>query len=120
MTTSMARVIVWAPRVLGILYILFLSMFALDVFGEQLSVGQTMIALAMHLIPSAVMIAAVAIAWRWPAIGGLIFIAAGLVYSLTMGLHHPSWIAIIAGPVFVIGALFLSGRALRDPQRAGV
>lgn len=117
MTTSMTRVIVWAPRVLGIAYILFLSMFALDVFSDALSVGQTLVALAMHLIPSAVMILAVAIAWRWPVAGGLIFIAAGLFYSLTKGLHHPSWIAVVAGPAFVLGALFLLGSAVRTTSR---
>lgn len=107
MTTSTHPFLIWAPRVLGILYVAFLSVFALDVFGERLSVGQTIVALAMHLVPSAIMLAAVAIAWRWPVIGGSLFIAAGLAYCAMVGLRHPSWIATIAGPVFLIGVLFL-------------
>ena len=34
MSNSSRRALYWAPRALSILYILFLSMFALDVFSE--------------------------------------------------------------------------------------
>jgi len=45
MNTTTKRVLFWAPRVLGILFALFLSLFALDVFSEGYSFGETMLAL---------------------------------------------------------------------------
>jgi hypothetical protein len=52
------RILLWAPRALSILFIAFLSLFALDVFGEQVGFWRTVLALTMHLIPSVVLILA--------------------------------------------------------------
>ena len=65
MTQFSRRTLFWTPRALSILFIAFLSMFALDVFGEGLSFWQTLLALTMHLIPSFILIAALVLAWRW-------------------------------------------------------
>jgi len=107
MTVSMAQIVRWTPRVLGLAFVAFLSMFALDVFNEGLSVGRTAIALATHLIPAAIMLLTVLVAWRWPAIGGGLLIGAGLWYSLSVGRTHPAWIVVVAAPAFVVGGLFL-------------
>lgn len=51
-----------APRVVGILGILFLSSFELDVFGQGYSASELVVALFMHLIPSLVLIAVLILA----------------------------------------------------------
>jgi hypothetical protein len=111
--TRLARsAVYWAPRALSISFIVFLSLFALDVFQEGAGVWRTTLALLMHLIPSFVLVGALALAWRWEWIGAGLFGAAGTAY-MAMAWRHPSWIAIISGPQFVIAALFLLGRLKR-------
>ena len=125
MTQLSKLALFWTPRALSILFIAFLSMFALDVFGEGLSFWRTILALTMHLIPSFVLIAALALAWRWEWIGATLYGAAGTLY-VVMLLPRPnppaaikiSWILIIAGPAFAIAALFLVNWLKRAEIRA--
>lgn len=107
--TRSKPVLYWTPRVLGLLAAAFLALFAFDVFGEGHSVRDTAIAFAMHLIPTAIVLAAVAVAWRWEVAGGLLFIAAGIAYAVMVGpVRHATWVIAIAGPLWVTGALFLA------------
>ena len=46
-------VLYWAPRILSIIFAGFISLFALDVFNEGHSFWETLLALAVHLIPTA-------------------------------------------------------------------
>jgi hypothetical protein len=88
-------------------------MFALDVFGEGYGFWKTLIALTMHLLPSFVLIFALILAWRWEWVGAALFGAAGTLY-VTWVFARPippairlNWIVTIAGPAFVVAALFL-------------
>ena len=108
----------WTPRLLGVVAAGFLGLFALDVFGEQTTIWTTLQALALHLIPTAMILAALAVAWRREVPGGLLFIGLGVAYALlTDARRHPDWVAIIAGPLWLIGALFLVSHVVR--RRAG-
>lgn len=101
----------WIPRLLGLLYAAFISLFAADVFSQDLGVWQTVLALGMHLVPTGIVLALLAVAWRWEQLGGALFIVAGLLYTMpALSRHHPDWALIVAGPLFMIGALFLAGR----------
>jgi hypothetical protein len=106
MTAISGRVLFWTPRVLGIAFAIFLSMFALDVFSEGYSFWQTLGALMIHLVPTAIIVAVLVVAWRWEWIGAVLFAAAALFYLVTT-LKHPDWILAISGPLFLIAALFL-------------
>ena len=125
MTQLSRRTLFWTPRALSILFIAFLSMFALDVFGEGLSFWQTLLALTMHLIPSFILIAALVLAWRWEWIGAALYGAAGTLYVVWV-VRHPhlpaaiklNWILFIAGPAFAIAALFLVNWLKRAEIRA--
>lgn len=106
------KYIYWTPRILSILFIAFLSLFSLDVFGEGMSFLEVVIGLLMHNIPSFVLAGVLWIAWKREWVGGVMFIAAGLLY-ISFGIKNapdwPStimWSLIIAGPAFLIGALF--------------
>ena len=103
MNTSTKRVLFLIPRILGILFAMFLSMFALDVFSEGYSLGETILALLIHLIPTYFVIMALVIAWRRDRVGAILFIALALFY-LVMS-RGKGWI--IAGTLFLIGVLFL-------------
>lgn len=99
----------WAPRVLGLLLAGFVSIFALDVFGEGYGVLQTVGALLIHLIPTYLLLAAVGIGWKWEWAGGVLFVALGLAYVLMGRGRFPlSGQLILAGPAILAGLLFLA------------
>jgi hypothetical protein len=126
MTQLSKRALFWTPRVLSIVFIAFLSLFALDVFDEHLGLWRTVLALTMHLIPSFVLIAALVLAWRWEWIGAALYAGAGSLYVwwvVSMSRPVPPamrliWILTIAGPAFVIAGLFLANWLKRADMRA--
>ncbi len=101
-----ARIIVWLPRISGIGFVLFLSLFATDVFGEYFG-AELFVAFFMHLIPSFVLAAIVAIAWRYELFGAIAFLAGAIFYVYVAGLGRPwSWYAFISGPAVVVAVLY--------------
>ncbi|MFZ6015312.1 MAG: DUF7670 domain-containing protein [Patescibacteria group bacterium] len=98
----------WAPRILAIIYILFISLFALDIFSENYSLIRQFFALLIHLIPSVILLIITIVAWKKPQIGGILFIALALGYILMAWDRFPFMTyVIITGPLFLIGILFL-------------
>jgi len=102
------------------LYIAFLSMFALDVFSEEHGFWRILAALSIHLIPSFVLIVGLILAWRWEWIGAALYAAAGVLYVATT-VGRPvapaikmNWILTIAGPTFLVAALFLANWLKHD------
>jgi len=124
MTEFSRRALFWAPRALSIAFIVFLSLFALDVFGQGYGFWKTLLALTRHLIPSFVLIVALVLAWRWEWIGAALYAGAGALYITWVMRHRipPTtklvWILMIAGPAFVIAALFLVNWLKRAALRA--
>jgi hypothetical protein len=106
MTRTIDGVLLWSPRILGILMALFLSLFALDAFGEGKPFVESLSAFAIHLVPALVLLAIVAISWRWEWIGGMTFIGLAAAY-MVMARGRVDWILVISGPLLVIGAGFL-------------
>ena len=97
--------LLWSPRVLGILVCLFLSLFALDAFRGGKSIAQALTDFAIHVAPMMVLLGVVALSWRWEWIGGSVFTLLALTYAY-MARGHVSWIAVISGPLLVVGTLF--------------
>jgi len=108
MNQTVEKILFWSPRVLGILIAIFVSLFALDVFGEGYSFWETIAALAMHLIPTLVILIVLGIAWRWEWTGGFLFVALGVLYITLFWepSNLPAYL-IISGPLFLVGILFL-------------
>ena len=109
--------IYWTPRILSIIFLLFLAMFSLDIFGNNYTFWETVVGLFMHNIPVFVLLAVLIIAWKHEIVGGIVFILAGLFYigwvlnKILTNTPHSwfmlSWILMIAGPAFLIGILFI-------------
>ena len=114
MNETRGRVLYWTPRVLGIVFALFISLFAFDVFEGAASVWEALLALLIHLIPTALVVIALAIAWRWEWVGAVLFAALGVAY-IVMVPERFDWIAyaLIAGPAFLLAALFLANWLFR-------
>lgn len=117
MKTSKDRLIYWVPRILSILFLLFLAMFSLDVFDGDYGFWGTLLGLFMHNIPVFVLAVVLAVAWKREIVGTVFFALAGLAYvvSLAVGMRGDfqpfmiSWSVIIAGPAFLIAWLFHLG-----------
>ncbi len=117
MSKTLKQILFWTPRIASILFILFLSMFALDIFGQGYSFWETVVGLFMHLIPSFILIIAVVLAWRWEWIGAAMFIGWAIFYVATTSGFPWSVYALIAGIPFVVGILFLAGWIYRREIR---
>lgn len=101
------KIIYWLPRILSIVFVLFLSLFALDAF-EGSSGWQTVLGFLIHLLPSFILLAVILIAWKHDLVGAIAFLASAVLYVFTVGFDRPwSWYACISGPAAIVGILYL-------------
>lgn len=107
MTDFAKRIVYWTPRALCIAFALFISIFSFDVFGGGRGFWTTALALLLHLIPTAVILAVLAISWRREWVGSVIFTLLGILYIVWAWGRLP-WPAhiMVAGPLILIGILF--------------
>ena len=116
----------WTPRILCIIAILFVSMFAFDSFDPKLTIWQQIVGFLIHLIPSFILIIFLVIAWKWELTGGILLAVMGLgftpkVFILNYNMNHSVWvslgiIAMITLPFFIIGGLFILSHYLKKKQ----
>ena len=121
-----AKILHWFPRILCIVAILFISLFALDAFEPGMTLGQQLLAFLMHLIPSFILLAVLLIAWKWEKTGGIIFIAIGLITSPLVFMHNYRMnesigmslgiIALITLPFILVGILFVLSHKQRRKE----
>jgi len=111
-----SRFVYWTPRILSIVFLCFLALFSLDVFGNGLSVEQTILALLMHNIPVFILGILVWISWKYDVVGGVAFILFGVWYIVQIAItamangfewYLLSWAVQISGIAFFIGILYL-------------
>lgn len=118
----------WAPRILCIFMILFISMFALDAFAPNLTIWQQLGGFFLHLIPSYILIAALIFAWKREQAGGWIFIIFGIGFSIAVFLlnfnrNHFSAVQslintfIAAIPFIAVGILFIMSYRSKFPNQ---
>ena len=105
--TTINRVALIAPRVFGLAVVGFLALFALDAFTEGQPLPLAIGGAIVHLIPAAIVLAVVVLAWRWPLLGAAGFLAAAALYAWIAPRGHLDWIAVISGPLTIVGVLYL-------------
>ena len=98
----------WTPRVICILFALFLVIFSFDVFGGNRSAWETALALLMHNLPTIGLFIMLYFAWRREWIGTVVCTGLGVLYIVWgWGRFDLSVYFFIAGPLFLLGILFL-------------
>jgi len=117
------KILHWAPRVICILAILLVSMFALDAFESNNTIWQQIGGFLIHLIPSYVLIALLILAWKWELIGGIIFTLIGVgfspfIYQHNYNMNHSVWmsleiISLITFPFIIVGVLFIMNHFMK-------
>jgi hypothetical protein len=119
----------WLPRIICILAILFVSMFALDSFAPELTIWQQLGAFMMHLIPSFVLLVFLIVAWKWELIGGIIFTLIGVglspfIFLLNHNRNHftvGASIGVVLAinlPFVIVGILFITSHFLKKRKLA--
>ena len=101
------RLLLWGPRILGVLVSVFLGLFALDAFSASTSILEALPDFFIHLIPAMAVMGLVIVSWRREWIGGLAFIGLAIMYTFSVGRRHVDWVLLISGPLLTVGALFL-------------
>lgn len=114
----------WLPRIICMIAILFVSLFAADSFAPGLTIWQQLGAFFMHLIPSFILIAFLIVAWKWELVGGIILATTGIVmspfiYTLNHGRNQFSVgqslgvVLMITFPFIIVGILFIISHILK-------
>jgi hypothetical protein len=117
MSRTPNRLLYWAPRVLGIAFALFISIFALDAFDANLPFARQLLAFAIHLIPTGIILAVLAVGWKWEWLGSVGFVSLGLLYMWITPSRSVIAYLIISGSAFLIGLLFLANWFTRPKAR---
>lgn len=111
------KILFLAPRILCIMAIIFVSLFALDSFNSEKTLFKQIQEFLIHLIPSVVLLGILILAWKKELIGGILFILIGLVFSPWLfirnyQINHSVWtslevVLLISVPFIVVGLLFI-------------
>lgn len=104
----MNKILYWTPRILTIVFILFLALFAFDVFEGEQSVGKKLLGFLIHLIPNFILILILILSWKHEWIGTIAFALAGVAYIVMFRGRFPfATYLSISGPLFLISVLFM-------------
>ena len=98
----------WLPRILGIAFIAFLSLFAFDAFTGADSIWAQLLGLIIHLLPSIILACILWLAWKQPFYGGGAFLIGSILFTLFFKTYENSiGMLLLSLPLVVVGGLFL-------------
>ncbi|MDN3655337.1 hypothetical protein QWZ08_06865 [Ferruginibacter paludis] len=108
----------WIPRIICIIAIGFVSVFAADAFESNHSVWQQLLTFFIHLVPSFILIGFLYVSWKWEFAGGILFTAVGIIMTPIIFLHNYNTnhfslvqcmeiILLITFPFIIAGILFI-------------
>ena len=100
--------LIWIPRVLAIIFIALISIFAMDVFAGDAPFIKKLGGFLVHLIPSFILVLILLISWRKPIIGGFLFILISIAFAFFFRTYRsvPTFLG-ITFPVALAGILFI-------------
>jgi hypothetical protein len=107
MRRTVTLTLAWTARALALAMAMFLASFARDASSEPNAMAIAF-AVAVHLVPPAIVLLIAAIGWRRPGVAGSLFLLLAGAYAVSVGMAHYDWILVIAGPLALVGALFVA------------
>jgi hypothetical protein len=114
MTNKRNVFLVWAPRVVTIVLILFFSIWiSISIYSPELSLGENLFGIVAHLFPVFLFLIVFALSWKSEIVGGVFFIGAGFLYYFTLFGFSIPWdsfltvAGVLPGLSFLAGILFL-------------
>jgi hypothetical protein len=102
------RRLLWIPRVLAIVSIVFLTLFGLDEFSGDAPFLEELGGFIIHSIPSIILVLILLVSWKKPLIGGSLFILFSIVSTLFFRTYRfPSTFLLLTFPFLLAGLLFV-------------
>ncbi len=100
------KTLFWTPRILALLYIIFITIFVLD--------SKNFVELIINLIPTLILIGILILALKKPKAGGVVFFALGIIFTIFFNTYRtlPTFLT-ISLPLFLIGILFFISKIPR-------
>lgn len=93
----------YLPRALSVVIVGFFAMFILEGFSPEFSWVDSL----MHLLLTLVILGITIVAWKWPKIGGWIFLFFGLFWLFEI--RHDLEMLFMPAVPLMTGILFLAG-----------
>jgi len=109
----------WIARILMIGFILFLTVFSLDVFEIEATLLEQLGGFVMHSIPSLVLVAVLLVSWRNPLLGGILTLASAAALTLRFRIQGITELATLVLPLVVVGILFIAAYLVSRKQAPG-
>jgi hypothetical protein len=109
-----SSVTLWSARVLGMGICLFLALLALDAWDPAKPMAARAGEMLIHLLPSLLVLTLLVLSWRREWIGGFAFVGLAIAYAVMVGFRL-DWIAVISGPLLLVGMLFFWSRLSSRP-----
>jgi len=98
----------WIPRILSLIFIFILSLFAFDVFAIEASIFQQIGGFLIHLTPPAILLIILIFFWKKPLYSGFIYILVGIVFALLFNAYNNIYSLLLLSIVpAVLGILFI-------------
>lgn len=100
----MKKFIYYLPRILAIIITGFFYMFVLEGFSPEFSWADAL----PHFVMATVILGITIVSWKWPKIGGFIWLVPGLFYLIIMLSRQGNWMFVwIPLILIIVGILFL-------------
>lgn len=122
-SSRLAKILYWTPRIAAIVIALFIMLFSLDVFDQGMGFWEAIGAFLIHSLPSIVLGILIAVAWRKPVVGFVAFLLAAIFFIRTF--FGDPFMAVgnfflFTAPLAVIAALFwVDWKWLRQENSVG-
>ncbi len=115
MMKTSRKILLWAPRLVLIVFALFLVIFSFDVFGEGKGSMEIGTAFVAHNIPTLIFGLVVFVAWRREWVGVLSCIVLAVAYIVWFWGRFPLAVYfIMTGPLFIVAAMYAVNWKLRS------
>ncbi len=104
----MKNFLTWFPRITVIAFALFISLFAGDAFTEGGITWRQLGGFFLHLIPTAITLVLLWVAWKHRMVGGLLFVIWGLVFTINFATHRSTPLFLMFSlPLLASGFMFI-------------
>jgi hypothetical protein len=110
------KIFYWSARLLGILVIFIVVQMHLSPVNLSQSFGQVLVSLLSHGWMTLILVAALAIAWRWEIPGAGIYLGITIWNVVDMGKTEVFYYLFLAAPYAVIAILFLISGLMKAPK----
>lgn len=99
---------IWLPRILSIVFILFLTLFSFDVFGTDAPLYQEIFGFFIHTLPSIALLIILILGWKKPFYTGVLYLILAIFFTVFFKTYQSTYSFILLSLLpAIIGVLFI-------------